>query len=86
MVLNGLDESCYTDIWNAPEGNDYAVQFRRKDESLWSYIDFAICYKTASAVMSKSVGNLAFHSEYRIVKLSRYPPCSVCEIIKYHKD
>lgn len=86
MVITGLDEDCYADIWNAPDGNDYAVQFRRKDEKEWSYMDFALSCKTALNIMADASGNLAYGTEYRVVRLSRYPPCSVHQIIKYHKE
>jgi len=86
MVLSGLDESCYEDIWNAPAGNEYAVQFRRKDEKEWNYMDFALSKTTALNIMASSMGNLAFGTTYRVVRLSRYPPCSVQEIIKFHVE
>lgn len=85
-MLSGLSESCYREIWEAPEGNDYAVQFRRENERDWCYIEFAISQRTSLQIFGESVKNGMTSAEYRVVRLSRYPPCSVTAVIKYHKE
>lgn len=86
MVITGLDESCYTEIWQAPEGNDYASQFRRRDEREWSFTDFALSKKTALNWFSEATQHASPGAEYRVVRLSRYPPCSVVQVISYYRE
>lgn len=86
MVLTGLDDECYKDIWNAPDGHDYAVQFRRQGEQTWIYSDFAMSHERAVVWITNCTQTSYGGSEYRLVKLSRYPPCSITQIIRYYKD
>lgn len=83
MILTGLAENNYAEIWNAPEGNDYAVQFRRQGEKEWYFSDFALSKKTAMNWFAYQTKDSPTTTEYRVVKLSRYPPCPVVQIISY---
>lgn len=86
MIITGLEEKDYAEIWCAPEGNDYATQFRRQNEREWVFTDFALSQKTALLWFTSSTQNPAYGVEYRVVRLSRYPPCSVVQILNYYKD
>lgn len=83
MSLLGLNERDYTYIWNAPEGNDYATQFRRQNEKDWYFSDYALSKQTAIDWLVTHTQDQALSVEYRIVRLSRYPPCSVVQVIMY---
>lgn len=85
MILIGLDERDYAEIWQALEGNEYATQFRRENERDWSFTDLALSKKTASEWFRNATQNPTNGVEYRIVRLSRYPPCSVVEVICYYR-
>lgn len=86
MVLNGLDESDYKIIWSAPEGHDYALQFRRQNERDWVFSEIAINKQTATKWFKQCVEKGTYGIEYRVVRVSRYPPCAITQIINYHKD
>lgn len=86
MVLTELDDDCYKDIWHAHDGHDYAVQLRRIGEKTWVYCDFAMQHKKAVEWMVNCSQTSYGGSEYRIVKLSRYPPCSITQVLRHYKD
>lgn len=85
MFFTNLDQECYEDIWHAPEGNDYAIQFKRDGEREWSILDYAVSKPTAIELYNDTVVDGFSGTEYRLVRLSRYPPCSVQQILKSHK-
>jgi hypothetical protein len=83
MYMLGLDEDAYKEIWHAPEGHVYATQFRRQGERDWMFADYALSKNIAYNWFASVIGDNYGGSEYRIVILSRYPPCSVSQIVKH---
>jgi len=85
-MFNGeLDETEWSEVWHAPEGNDYTVQYRRSGEKAWFITAFALSKATAIEWFNNATSSPMEGCEYRIVKLSRYPPCSVAAVIKYFR-
>lgn len=78
-----LDENEYGQIWSAPNGNEYAIQIRAVGDREWVTSEFAISKITALNWLASMIDHGRFGTEYRVVKLSRYPPCSVTEVVKY---
>jgi len=85
MFFSDLTSDCYEDIWNAPMGNEYSIQFKREGEREWSTLDYAVSKETAINLYNETKVDGFSGVEYRLVRLSRYPPCSVQEILKTHK-
>ena len=85
-MLDDFDEHDFSAIWSASEGNDYAVQFRRENEREWTCSEIALSKQTAINWFQGVMQNPAYGVEYRVVRLSRYPPCPVTQIISYFKD
>lgn len=85
-MFDEFDEADFRTIWSAPEGNEYAVQFRREGERDWNCAEVALSKQTASKWFSDITQAPAYGVEYRMVKLSRYPPCPVNQIISYFKE
>lgn len=86
MIISNLTDDDYQSIWEAPEGNEYATQFRREGDREWSFTDIAITRKTAYEWFSSCVQQAAYGVEYRVVRLSRYPPCTVVQVISHYKE
>lgn len=86
MILSGLSEEDYVEIWQAPEGNDFAVQFRRETERDWCFTDYALSKNTAMNTFNSFTQNANSGVEYRVVRLSRYPPCSIVQVITYFES
>ncbi len=85
MINGEFDEGEWQQIWSAPEGNEYCVQFRLANEKKWFIMDYALSKPTAIHVFSNTISSPSPGCEYRIVKLSRYPPCSVVAVVRYIK-
>ena len=78
-----FDAADYERIWQAPEGCDYAIQYRRPDVREFHTYEMAVALQEARAVFNEIQGTLPQGAEVRLVTLSRYPPCSVSKVILY---
>lgn len=85
-ILDDFDEHDFSAIWSASDGNDYAVQFRREGERSWTCSEIALSKQTAIDWFRGAMQNPAYGVEYRVVRLSRYPPCPVTQIVSYFKE
>lgn len=86
MILTDLDEKEWEEIWRAPEGNEYSVQYKAVNEKKWNILEFALSKQTAMLSFAQTTSMASPGHEYRVVKLSRYPPCSVVAVIKYLRE
>ena len=86
MILTELNEKEWEEIWTAPEGSDYSVQYKSVNDRSWYIIEYALSKKTALMSFSQTISRASSGYEYRVVKLSRYPPCSVVAVIKYLRE
>jgi hypothetical protein len=85
MLYSSLSSEEQEQLWKAPEGHEYSVQYRNGDCEQWYIYNFALYRKEAIEFYNDLISNSGSNAEYRIVKLSRYPPCSVTEVVKYKK-
>lgn len=80
-----LDEQQQLGLYYAPEGHDYAIQNKKTNDRNWNTIIFALSRSEAKESFSgfKNYANIGY--EYRLVRLSRYPPNTPVEVISYFK-
>ena len=81
----GLSETQQQALFHAPEGSDYAIQNREANGRYWNTVTFALTRSEAKESFSgfKDYANAGY--EYRVVRLSRYPPNAAVEVISYFK-
>ena len=84
-LTNQLDEEQANQLYHAAEGFDYAVQNREPDNRVWNTIIFAIPKVEAKGSFRSFVEYAGIGYEYRVVRLSRYPPNAVVEVVAYFK-
>ena len=84
-LTNQLTDEQMSILYHAPEGFDYAVQNRELNARSWNTITFALTRSEAKESFSgfKDYANAGY--EYRLVRLSRYPPNAAVEVISYFK-
>ena len=81
----GLNEQQQQALYYAPEGHDYGIQNKEANARHWNTISFALTRSEAKESFSgfKDYANIGY--EYRLVRLSRYPPNTPVEVISYFK-
>lgn len=84
-LTNQLTDEQINILYNAPEGFDYAVQNREPNARSWNTVIFAASRSEAKESFAgfKDYANSGY--EYRVVRLSRYPPNTAIEVISYFK-
>lgn len=81
-LLTDFTDDDYERIWTAPNGADYGVQKKHAAEKHWSTYLFAVPKEAAVQWLAQASEFVMAEDTYRVVRLSRYPPCSVVEVIK----
>ena len=81
-VLIDFTDDDYEKIWRAPNGSDYGVQKKHAAERQWSTYLIAVQKEEAIRWLAQASEFVMAEDTYRVVRLSRYPPCSVVEVIK----
>ena len=81
----GLNEQQQLELFHAPEGHDYGIQNREMNARSWNTISFALSKSEAKESFAgfKDFANIGY--EYRLVRLSRYPPNTAVEVVSYFK-
>ena len=66
-------------LWSLPDDKMYTIQFRYPNTSAWETTnEFNTRQKMKERAMS-----ISEHKECRIVRISKYPPHSVIEVVFY---
>lgn len=81
-LLTDFTDDDYERIWTAPNGSDYGVQKKSATELYWSTYLFAVPKEAAREWLNQAGQFATSQCIYRLVRFSRYPPCSVIEICK----
>jgi hypothetical protein len=79
--LVGFDE----DPFKFDEGLEYAVQVVRSGDTRWTNVMVWVSQRTAIDNCRKLVQD-GFMAKIRCVRLSRYPPWSVCSVHYYRES
>jgi hypothetical protein len=84
-LTNQLTDEQMSILYHAPEGSDYAIQNKEPNAKRWNTISYALSKSEAKESFSgfKDYANPGY--EYRVVRLSRYPPNAAVEVISYFK-
>jgi hypothetical protein len=82
MAFDTVD---YEKIWQAPEGCEYAVQYKRPDTRDFFTYEIALPLNEARNLYTGMQDTLPSGAEIRVVVLSRYPPCSVSKVVLYRE-
>ena len=85
-LANELNEEQMGVIYNAPDGFEYAVQNKEIAGRSWNTILYCLPKREAKQSFKNCVEHSYIGYEYRAVRLSRYPPCSVVEVISYFRS
>ena len=87
VVLSGqtLNDQQQQALYYAAEGHDYGIQNKEANARHWNTIVFGLSKSEAKESFSgiKDYANAGY--EYRLVRLSRYPPNAAVEVISYFK-
>lgn len=81
-ILTDFTDGDYERIWNAPNGSEYGVQKKHEMERHWNTYLIAVPKEEALRWLNQAAEFVTPECSYRVVRLSRYPPCSVVEVIK----
>lgn len=81
LLIDFTDDD-YERIWTAPNGCEYGVQKKHAAERQWSTYLIAVPKNEAIQWLAQASEFVMAEDTYRVVRLSRYPPCSVVEVIK----
>lgn len=81
-LLTDFTNDDYERIWNAPNGSEYGVQKKNAAERYWNTYLIAVPKQEAVQWLAQASEFIMSEDTYRVVRFSRYPPCSVVEVIK----
>lgn len=72
-------DDCYSDIlWKLPEDEMYSIQYR-EDGTRWNSTNY---YGTRQK-MKAYIQDIPNYRDYRIVRISKYPPHPAQEVVLY---
>jgi hypothetical protein len=77
-----MSDDFYSEIlWQLPDDQMYTIQHREKGASTWySTNEFNTRQK-----MKERLSTMPDHKDHRVVRVSKYPPHSVVEVIFYRE-